>query len=266
LKKTVASNSILEIRNVSYDIGGRTILRDISLTVGEGETVVLLGRSGSGKTTLLKTVNRLVQPTSGEIRFEGKPPSGWDPIRLRRRMGYVIQDAGLFPHWTVAANIGVVPRLENWSPEKVAARVEVLLRDLGLDPAEFQGRYPRQLSGGQKQRVGIARALAADPPLLLLDEPFAALDPITRFDLQRQFLELRSSDKTGGATTAGATATKSALFVTHDVREALMLGSRVALLKDGAIDVLATPSEFLAARTPEARAFLASLEDHWRPA
>jgi osmoprotectant transport system ATP-binding protein len=253
---------ILELRHVSYTIAGRTILCDINLTVGEGETVVLLGRSGSGKTTLLKAVNGLVQPTSGEIRFEGKPSSEWDPIRLRRRMGYVIQDAGLFPHWTVAANIGLVPRLEDWSSERVAARVELLLRDLGLEPAEFLGRYPRQLSGGQKQRVGIARALAADPPLLLLDEPFAALDPITRFDLQRQFLELR----TGGKTAAVTKAVKSALFVTHDVREALMLGSRVALLKDGAIDVLATPSEFLVAQTPEARAFLASLEDHWRPA
>jgi osmoprotectant transport system ATP-binding protein len=248
----VASGPILEICNVSYAIGGRAILRDISLTVHEGETVVLLGRSGSGKTTLLKTVNGLVQPTSGEIRFEGKPSTEWDPIRLRRRMGYVIQDAGLFPHWTVAANIGLVPRLENWSPDRVAARVETLLREVGLEPLEFQGRYPRQLSGGQKQRVGIARALAADPPLLLMDEPFAALDPITRFDLQRQFLELRRAVR------------KAALFVTHDVREALMMGSRVALLKDGAVDVLATPADFLAAETPEARAFLASVDDHRR--
>jgi osmoprotectant transport system ATP-binding protein len=249
----VAADPILEIRDLSHAIGGRPILRDISFAVREGETVVLLGRSGSGKTTLLKAVNGLVHPTSGEIRFEGKPAAEWDPIRLRRRMGYVIQDGGLFPHWTVAANIGLVPRLENWSGRRVAARVELLLRDVGLEPSEFRGRYPRQLSGGQKQRVGIARALAADPPLLLLDEPFAALDPITRFDLQRQFLELRRSVR------------KAALFVTHDVREALMMGSRVALLKDGAVDVLATPAEFLAARVPEARAFLASLEDNWRP-
>jgi osmoprotectant transport system ATP-binding protein len=259
----VAADPILEIRNVSYAIGGRPILRDVSLTVREGETVVLLGRSGSGKTTLLKAINGLVQPTSGEIRFEGKPSSAWDPIRLRRRMGYVIQDAGLFPHWTVAANIALVPRLENWDPQKVSARVAALLRDVGLEPSEFQGRYPRQLSGGQKQRVGIARALAADPPLLLLDEPFAALDPITRFDLQRQFLELQRTGGKAGGESAGPR--KSAMFVTHDVREALMLGSRVALLKDGAVDVLATPSEFLEARTPEANAFLASLEDHWRP-
>ena len=250
----MASHALLEIRNLSYAIGGRSILRDISLTVVEGETVVLLGRSGSGKTTLLKTVNGLVIPTSGEIRFEGKPYLEWDLIRLRRRMGYVIQDAGLFPHWTVSANIGLVPRLENWAPPKIARRIDELLREVGLDPAEFHSRYPRQLSGGQKQRVGIARALAADPPLLLLDEPFAALDPITRFDLQRQFLELRLAVR------------KTAMFVTHDVREALMLASRVALLKDGAVDLLATPAEFLNARTPEAQAFLTSLEERWRPA
>lgn len=247
----MAPAPLLEIRNLSYAIGGRPILRDISLTVAEGETVVLLGRSGSGKTTLLKAVNGLVEPSSGAVRFEGRPSSAWDPIRLRRRMGYVIQDAGLFPHWTVEANIGLVPRLEAWPADAVAGRVETLLATVGLDAAQFRGRYPRQLSGGQKQRVGIARALAADPPLLLLDEPFAALDPITRFDLQRQFLELRRS------------VNKAALFVTHDVREALMMASRIALIKDGAIDTLAPPREFLAARTAEAQAFLAALDNQW---
>jgi osmoprotectant transport system ATP-binding protein len=240
---------ILEIRNLSCSFGSRTILRDVSLTVSEGETVVLLGRSGSGKTTLLKAVNGLIQPSAGAIHFEGKPTTAWDPIRLRRRMGYVIQDAGLFPHWTVEANVGLVPRLENWAPDKIAERVRFLLDAVGLAPAEFRHRYPRQLSGGQKQRVGIARALAADPPLLLFDEPFGALDPITRFELQRHFLELRN------------TVRKTALFVTHDVREALMLASRIALLKDGALDLLLPPREFLAARTPEATAFLASLQD-----
>lgn len=244
----MAGSPLLEIRNVSYAIGGRPILRDVSLSVGEGETMVLLGRSGSGKTTLLKAVNGLVQPTSGEIWFEGKSSAEWDPIQLRRRMGYVIQDAGLFPHWTVGSNVGLVPRLENWPPDRVSERVETLLGEVGLNPSEFRERYPRQLSGGQKQRVGIARALAADPPLLLLDEPFAALDPITRLDLQRQFLELRRSVR------------KAALFVTHDVREALMMASRVALLKDGAIDTLAAPQEFRTAQTAEARAFLAGLE------
>ena len=193
---------------------------------------MLLGRSGSGKTTLLKTVNGLVQPDSGEILFEGSPARTQDPIRLRRRMGYVIQDAGLFPHWTVEANIGLVPRLENWQPARIEERTRKLLTAVGL-PETLRTRFPRQLSGGQKQRVGIARALAADPPLLLLDEPFGALDPITRFDLQKQFLELRRTTR------------QSALFVTHDVREALMLGTRIALLKDGSIDVLTTPKEFL---------------------
>jgi osmoprotectant transport system ATP-binding protein len=241
-------SGILDIRNVSYAIGGKAVLRDVSLCVGEGETVVLLGRSGSGKTTLLKTVNGLLQPQAGEIWFLGKRAADQDPIQVRRRMGYVIQDAGLFPHWTVEANIGLVPRLEGWAPEKVAHRVEELLALVGLDAAEYRARRPRQLSGGQKQRVGIARALAADPPLLLLDEPFGALDPITRFDLQQQFVELRR--RLG----------KAALFVTHDVREALMMGTRIALLKDGKLELLATPEEFLAARSDEARAFLKSLE------
>ena len=246
------STDILEIRDLSCVLGGRTVLRHISLDIAAGETVVLLGRSGSGKTTLLKAVNGLVPPAAGEIRFEGRPAAEWDIIRMRRRMGYVIQDAGLFPHWTVEANIGLVPRLENWDPARIAARVEFLLAAVGLAPADFRGRYPRQLSGGERQRIGIARALAADPPLLLFDEPFASVDPITRFELQRQFLDLRRSVR------------KTALFVTHDVREALMLASRIALLNQGALEPPVTPAEFLAARTPESRAFLAGLEDNWR--
>lgn len=232
-------------------LGGRPVLRGVSLDLEAGETVMLLGRSGSGKTTLLRTVNGLVRPDGGEIRFEGSPIAAQDPIHFRRRMGYVIQDAGLFPHWTVEANIALVPGLEGWPADRIAARTRDLLRLVGL-PEELLWRYPRQLSGGQKQRVGIARALAADPPLLLLDEPFAALDPITRFDLQRQFLELRRATR------------QSALFVTHDLREALMLGTRIALLKEGVIDVLLTPREFLAAQTAEARAFLESLQEPWR--
>jgi osmoprotectant transport system ATP-binding protein len=243
---------VLQIRNLSYAIDGRPVLRDVSLSVAAGEAVVLLGRSGSGKTTLLKTVNGLITADAGEIRFEGKPTWEGDAIQLRRRMGYVIQDAGLFPHWTVEANVGLVPRLQGWAADRVSRRIDELLHLVGLDPAQFRARYPRQLSGGQKQRVGIARALAAGPPLLLLDEPFAALDPITRFDLQRQFLALRQS--------LGA----AALFVTHDVREALMMATRIALLKDGAVELLATPTEFLAATGPEPRAFLASLEENWR--
>ena len=224
------------------------MLREVSLSIGEGETVVLLGRSGSGKTTLLKSVLGLVETDGGEILWQGRPACETPLIDRRRRMGYVVQDSGLFPHWTVERNVGLPARLAGWDEGAISARVEVLLEMVGLAPGEFRGRYPRQLSGGQKQRVAIARALAADPPLLLLDEPFAALDPITRFDLQRQFLDLR------------ARLGKAALFVTHDVREALMMATRIALMADGKLDVLAPPEEFLEARTPEASAFLASLE------
>ena len=244
-------NPILEIRDLSCSIGGRAVLHDIRLDVTGGETIVLLGRSGSGKTTLLKTVNGLISPTAGGIRFEGRAAEEWDPIQLRRRMGYVIQDAGLFPHWTVERNIGLVPRLAGWEAERIRVRVSELLTAVGMGQ-EYRGRYPRELSGGQKQRVGIARALAADPPLLLFDEPFAALDPITRLELQRLFLDLRR------------TVGKTSLFVTHDIREAMMLASRIALLKDGELEVVAAPREFLKAESEEARAFLAGLTESWR--
>ena len=215
----------------------------------EYETVVLLGRSGSGKTTLLKMVNRLVEPSGGEVRFEGRRVTDWDPIRLRRRTGYVIQEGGLFPHATVAQNVGLVPKLEGWPEERIRARTTELLDAMGLPAPVYASRYPRQLSGGEKQRVGIARALAADPPLLLLDEPFAALDPVTRFEMQQQFARLRQ------------TFGKTALFVTHDIREAVMLGTRIALLKEGRLEVIARANEFVQARSPEARAFLATLGD-----
>ena len=246
-------SAVLEIRGLSCFLGARQVLRSVSLSVAESETVVLLGRSGSGKTTLLKAVLGLVAVTSGEILFQSKSSTDWPPISLRRQMGYVVQDSGLFPHWTVERNIALPPLLAGWKPDAISNRVTLLLETVGLDPADFRRRYPSQLSGGQKQRVAIARALAADPPLLLLDEPFAALDPITRYDLQRQFVDLRARLR------------KAALFVTHDVREALMMATRVALLAGGALDVLAPPAEFLESRTPEARAFLASLEETWRP-
>jgi osmoprotectant transport system ATP-binding protein len=238
---------LVEFRAVTYQIGGREILHGIDLCVEEGETVALLGRSGSGKTTLLKMVNRLVEPTGGEVRFEGKPVKDWDPIRLRRRMGYVIQEGGLFPHATVAENVGLVPKLEGWPEERIRARTMELLDAMGLPAPVYGQRRPRQLSGGEKQRVGIARALAADPPLLLLDEPFAALDPVTRFEMQKRFARMQQ------------TFGKTALFVTHDIREALMLGTRIALLKEGRLEVVARADEFVQARTPEAMAFLATL-------
>jgi osmoprotectant transport system ATP-binding protein len=243
----MSSGVILEFRDITFRIAGRAILSGINLDVHEGETVVLLGRSGSGKTTLLKTANGLVQPSSGELRFEGRPTRDWDLVRLRRRMGYAIQDSGLFPHFTVEANVGLLPRLEGWQPAAIRERVELMMSKVNLPYADYANRYPRQLSGGQKQRVGIARALAADPPLLLMDEPFGALDPVTRFELQRQFLNLRRD------------LNKTALFVTHDIREALMLATRIVLLKDGAIETIATPDEFQKAESAEARAFLGTL-------
>jgi osmoprotectant transport system ATP-binding protein len=213
--------------------------------------LVLLGRSGSGKTTALKMVNGLLAPTSGEVLVEGRSTTTWDPIRLRRRIGYVIQEVGLFPHFTVAQNVGLVPRLEGWPPERIEPRVRELLGQVGLDAEQFAHRYPRELSGGQRQRVGVARALAADPSLLLFDEPFGELDPVTRLDAQRLFIELRR--RLG----------ESAIFVTHDVREALLVATRIGLLHEGRLEILATPSEFLHARGAEVEAFLACLD--WKP-
>ena len=236
-------------KDVSYRIAGKVVLDRLSFQVPAGETLVLLGRSGSGKTTALKMVNALLLPSSGDVLVEGKPTTQWDLIRLRRSIGYVIQDTGLFPHFTIERNVGLVPALEHWPPEKVRGRARQLLEQVGLDPSEYLARYPRQLSGGQRQRVGVARALAADPAILLFDEPFGAVDPVTRLELQNQFLELRR------------TVGKTSIFVTHDVREALRIGSRIGLLHSGLLEVLATPAEFVKARTPEALAFLAGLEE-----
>ncbi|HVN03127.1 MAG TPA: ATP-binding cassette domain-containing protein [Bryobacteraceae bacterium] len=241
-------SSTVEFRAASYRIGTREILRPLTLTVEAGETLVLLGHSGSGKTTALKMVNGLLSPASGEVLVDGRATTAWDPVRLKRRIGYVIQDIGLFPHYTVAENVGLVPRLEGWDAPRVRARVDGLLRQVGLAPDQFGGRYPRELSGGQRQRVGVARALAADPSVLLFDEPFAAVDPVTRLELQKQFLALRQE------------LGRTSIFVTHDVREALMLATRVALLKNGALELLSTPREFLESRNPEALAFLECLD------
>src|ERR1051326_681574 len=181
----------VEFLDVSYSIGGRPILTGINLAVEPGETLVLLGRSGSGKSTLLKMTNGMLFPTSGRVMVDGRSTRDWDPIRLKRQTGYVIQDVGLFPHFTVAENIGLVPKLEGWSQPDIDRRADSLLQTVGMPAPDFRPRYPRQLSGGQRQRVGVARALAADPPLLLFDEPFGALDPVTRLELQKQYLALR---------------------------------------------------------------------------
>jgi len=241
-------SAAISFHRVCYEAGGRAILDNLTLDVDTGETLVLLGRSGSGKTTALKMVNALLSPTQGVMRVEDKPVNQWDLIRLRRRVGYVIQEVGLFPHFTVAENVALVPKLEGWSQARVSARVKELLDAVGLAPAEYGPRLPRQLSGGQRQRVGVARALAADPPILLLDEPFGALDPVTRLDAQRMFRSLR--DKLG----------KTALFVTHDIHEALAIGTRIGVLHQGRLETLAPPAEFLRAREPETAAFLECLQ------
>jgi osmoprotectant transport system ATP-binding protein len=213
--------------------GGVEAVCDLSMEVVEGETVILLGTSGSGKTTTLKMVNRLIEPTSGRILIDGSDIMEQDPIQLRRGIGYAIQHIGLFPHMTVAENISIVPKLLRYSRERIAERVDELLTMVGLDPEEFRDRFPAQLSGGQRQRIGVARALAADPPIILMDEPFGALDPITREQLQGEFTELESEIK------------KTILFVTHDVFEAVKMGDRIALLDAGKLQQLATPAEFV---------------------
>jgi osmoprotectant transport system ATP-binding protein len=242
----------LEFRSVGYRLPtGGSIISALNLSVPPGETLVLLGRSGSGKTTILKLINRLLEPTEGEVLITGRPSGSWDPIQLRRGIGYVIQDAGLFPHWTVERNIALVPSLDGWPAARIQARVREMLSLVGLPPEEFAARHPSALSGGQKQRVGVARALAADPPILLMDEPFGSLDPITRADLQREFRALAMRLQ------------KTIVFVTHDVREALFLGTRIALLSQGRLVGVYAPAEFLKATEPEIHEFVASLDGGW---
>ena len=210
---------------------GRTILDAFSLEVASGEAMALVGPSGGGKTTALKLVNALRRPTSGTVRVAGRATTEWDPIALRRQTGYVIQEIGLFPHCTVAENVATVPEISGWEPGRVRARIHELLTLVGLAPAEYAGRYPHELSGGQRQRVGVARALAADPPLVLLDEPFGALDPVTRFALQREFRALQQRLQ------------RTVLFVTHDLHEAMRVADRLAVIADGRVRACLTPAE-----------------------
>lgn len=242
---------LVEFRNVSFSVANNPapIISNLNLEIHRGETLVLLGESGCGKTTTLRLVNRLLLPTSGEVFVEGKTTNEWNAIALRRRTGYVIQEAGLFPHFTVAENIALVPHLENWDERKIKKRVAELLELIGLNPEKFSSRYPRELSGGQRQRVGVARALAADPPLLLLDEPFGALDPITRASLQKEFKELT------------AKLNKTAIFITHDLREAIFVGTRIGLMKAGKILVLETPENFLRSDEAYAREYVETITD-----
>jgi osmoprotectant transport system ATP-binding protein len=211
-------------------VGDIAALAGVSLAVMPGETVALVGESGCGKTTLLRTFNRLVEPTAGEVRVEGSPVSGTDPIALRRRIGYVPQDGGLIPHWRVERNVELVPRLLGWDRDRRRERTREMLELVGLSAAQA-GRYPAELSGGQRQRVAFARALAADPPLILLDEPFGALDALTRLELHRQFLELKSR------------LAKTAVLVTHDLGEAFRLADRIGVMRGGHLLQLGAPKE-----------------------
>ena len=242
-------NAMIEFREVSYRLeDGRPLLCDLNLQVRRGETMVLLGRSGSGKTTTLKLINRLLEPTEGQVLVDGCATTDADPIRLRRRIGYVMQEVGLFPNLTVERNIGLVPSLQGWSAERVRARLQEMLALVGLEPEHFATRYPRELSGGQRQRVGVARALAADPPLLLMDEPFGALDPLTRAEIQHEFQSLKQRLQ------------KTIVFVTHDLREALMLATRVAFLEGGRLVGVYTPEEFRQVSDPVVAAYFKAFE------
>ncbi len=244
---SVLSKIMVEFRAVDFAVEGLQIVNNLNLEIEKGEIFVVLGESGCGKTTLLKMINRLIEPTRGEVLVEGKSTLEWDPIRLRRRIGYVLQEAGLFPHFDVAKNVGLVPGLEQWSQEKIGKRTEEMLTLVGLEPAKFSHRFPNELSGGQRQRVGVARALASDPDILLLDEPFGALDAITRSHLQKEFRKLvRDLGKT-------------AVFVTHDLQEAFALGSRICLIDKGKIVLVDTPGNFRKSELPLVKEYLETL-------
>jgi osmoprotectant transport system ATP-binding protein len=213
---------------------GQVAVRDLTLEIPAGEICVLVGPSGCGKTTTLKMVNRLIEPSSGRIFLDGDDVTHADPVELRRHIGYVIQQVGLFPHQTIGVNVGTVPKLLGWSKDRISTRVDELLDLVGLEPGQYRDRYPAQLSGGQRQRVGVARALAADPPVLLMDEPFGAIDPVTRVRLQDEFLRLQDEVR------------KTVVFVTHDIEEAVKMGDRIAILDVGGIlEQYATPAEIL---------------------
>jgi osmoprotectant transport system ATP-binding protein len=231
---------VIRLEHVTKRYDGTLAVDDLSLEVATGELCVLVGPSGCGKTTTMRMINRLIEPTSGRIFLDDEDVLALDPVHLRRRIGYVIQQIGLFPHQTIADNVGTVPRLLGWKRERVRARVDELLELVGLPPASFRDRYPAQLSGGQRQRVGVARALGADPDVLLMDEPFGAIDPITRERLQDEFLRLQQEVR------------KTVVFVTHDIEEAVKLGDRIAILRQGGI--LAqhdTPAEILGSPATE---------------
>ena len=229
----------VEFRDVAFGHPGQPdVVRDFSLTVRHGEVLALVGTSGAGKTTVLKFVNRLLVPSRGEVLVEGRETRQWDPIRLRRAVGYVIQEVGLFPHLSVADNIAVVPRLEQWPDDRVAARVRELLELIGLADGDYARRWPDELSGGQRQRVGVARALAVDPPVLLMDEPFGALDPLTRRQLQQEFRRIQDRLR------------KTVILVTHDMAEAITLADRIGVMDRGRLIWCGEPQAIAGADDP----------------
>jgi osmoprotectant transport system ATP-binding protein len=245
---TARGESAIVMRGVDVTRGaaGR-VLSGLDLDIARFETLTLVGRSGAGKSTLLSLINGLIVPDSGDVLVEGRPTHDWNPFELRRRIGYVLQEVGLFPHMTVAENVGVVPRLLGWDAPRIAARTAEMLALVGLSPGTYGTRSPRELSGGQRQRVGVARALAADPPILLMDEPFGALDPVTRAELHREFRRIQ------------ATVRKTVVIVTHDMAEAFALGTRVGVLDDGAIAQIDEPKVLAKSNDPRVRPLLEPL-------
>lgn len=251
---------LIRFDTVTFQHAGRPpVLESLSLSIDAAETVALVGRSGAGKSTCLKLVNRLLVPTAGRVMVEGRDTGAWDSVRLRRRVGYVIQEVGLFPHLTVAENVAVVPRLEGWPAARMAARTRELLELVGLPPSEYAARWPHELSGGERQRVGVARALAIDPPILLMDEPFGALDPVTRAEVRGEFTRLRRHLQA------------TVLVVTHDIAEAFSLAGRVGVLDAGTLVAFDTPSRLMASRAPRVRLLIDAVpslrapgEQRWR--
>jgi osmoprotectant transport system ATP-binding protein len=232
--------------HVDAQRGSRVVLHDVTFSVTRGETVALVGRSGAGKSSVLKLINRMLEPVNGRVTVEGRDTREWDPTTLRRQTGYVLQEVGLFPHMTIARNVGLVPTLARWPGERIAARTRELLALVGLPADEFADRWPDQLSGGQRQRVGVARALAIDPPVLLMDEPFGALDPITRAELHGEFRRIQQQVR------------KTIVMVTHDMREAFALADRIGVLNDGRLIALDTPTALRASGDPVVKVFVDS--------
>lgn len=224
--------------------GRQEVLSGVSFAVERGETLALVGRSSAGKSTILKLINRLLHPDAGRVTVDGRDPASWDPIALRRQTGYVLQEVGLFPHMTIGVNVGLVPTLLGWPQDRIERRTRELLELVGLPPDEFAARRPAELSGGQRQRVGVARALAADPPVVLMDEPFGSLDPITRVELHREFRGIQQQLR------------KTIVLVTHDMREAFALGDRVGVLSGGHLVACERPSVLQASSHPDVRTLL----------